>query len=438
MDIELITLLSVALFVLLLMLGVPFAFAMGGIAVLLVLILWGPARLPIIASRVFTIMLNDTLVAIPMFIFMASILERSGIVSDAYEAAHVWMGPLKGGLAIATIVICTIMAAMVGVIGASVTSMGLIALPNMLRRGYDKKLTLGTICAGGSLGTLIPPSVVFIVYGMIAGESVGKLFMSGIVPGLLLSALFIGYISIRCYLNPSLGPALPAEERMLRLREKLSHLKSLIFPFILIICVLGSIFFGIATPVEASGVGCAGAIVCAAINRRLSWRMIAGSLYPTLSISCMVLWCMFGASAFIGVYSLAGGNQFMEKFIVGLQLTPWGIIIASQILFLFMGCLVDWLAILMLAGPILFPIVRGLGFDMVWFGTIFVMNIQLSYLTPPVGPALFYLKGVAPPEVTMRDIWKSVPPFLLLQALGLILVLLIPDIALWLPKKMIK
>ncbi len=433
MSIELITLIAVVFVLGLLALGAPFAFVFGSLGVILTLLVMGPGGLYLIVTRTFTILNSYTLAAIPLFIFMALMLQRSGIIDDLYRAMYVWTGRLRGGLAIGTVAIAAIMAAMVGVIGAAVVTLGLIALPSMLKRNYDKKLVLGTICAGGSLGTLIPPSIVFIVYAQVAGQSVGKLFAAGMLPGLLLAALFIVYISVRSFLQPQLAPVLPLEERMIPLKQKASYLTTLIAPGFLIVLVLGSIFLGAATPTEAAALGCVGAVICAAIRRQFSWQALTSSLYETTRVTCMILWVAFGATAFIGIYTLAGGGEFVNELITGLPLGPWGIFVVVQILLFFMGMFFDWLAILLLAGPVVFPIMSALGFDMVWFGAIFVMNMQMSYLTPPLGPALIYLKGVTPPEITMGDLIRSAWPFLILQIIGLALVACFPQIALWLP-----
>lgn len=438
MSIELITLISVVFIIGLLALGVPFTFVFGSLGVLLTLIVRGPDGLSLVILRTFTQLNNPTLAAIPLFIFMALVLQRSGIIDALYRAMHVWMGPLRGGLAIGTIIIAAIMAAMVGIIGAAVVTLGLIALPSMLKRNYDKDLALGVIAAGGSLGTLIPPSIVFIVYASVAGTSVGKLFAAGVFPGLLLAALYIAYVSIRSFFQPHLAPVLPVEERMIPLRQKASYLTTLIAPGFLVTLVLGSIFLGVATPTEAAAAGALGAVICAAIRREFSWQTLTYALYGTTRVTCMILWVAFGATAFIGIYALAGGASFVQEIITGLPLGPWGIFVIVQVLLFFMGMFFDWIAILLLAGPIVFPIMSALGFDMVWFGVIFVMNMQMSYLTPPLGPALVYLKGVVPPEITMGDIIRSIWPFLILQIIGLVLVAIFPQIALWLPSIMIR
>ena len=438
MSIELITLISMVFLLGLLAVGLPFAFVLGSMAVIVTLLVLGPGGFPLIVSRVFSQLTNFILAAIPLFIFMALMMRHSGIIEDLYKAIYVWAGRLRGGLAMGTLVIAAIMAAMIGVIGAAVVTLGLIALPSMLSRNYDKKLVLGTVAAGGSLGTLIPPSVVFIVYGSVAGQSVGKLFAGGFLPGLLLATLFILYIGVRCFLQPQLGPPLPVEESMIPLRQKVSYVTTLIAPGFLIAVVLGSIFLGVATPTEAAALGSVGAVVCAVIRRQFSWRALTSALYETLRVSSMVFWVIIAGSAFAGIYTLAGGARFVEELVVGLPLGPWGIFVLVQVLLFFMGMVFDWIVIIMIAGPIIFPIMGALGFDLVWFGVIFCMNMQIAYLTPPMGPALIFLKGAVPPEITMGDIIRSVWPFVILQAIGLVLVVIFPQIALWLPNIMIR
>lgn len=438
MSIELITLLMLISFGVLLVLGLPLAFITGGTAVAFSLIIWGPDVLLLVVTRVFGLMGNYIFVSVPMFIFMGTMLKESGVVDDLFNAAHVWLGSLRGGLASATVLVSSIMAAMTGIIGATIVTMGLVALPSMLKRHYNKNIVLGSIMAGGSLGTLIPPSVVFIIYGMAAGQSVGKLFMGGVFPGLLLAGMYISYVTIRCFINPELGPALPKEERMIPLKQKLGYGRALILPSFLIIAVLGSIFAGVATPTEAAGIGATGAILITATRRRLTWQAIKETVFETMRTTAMLTWLFFGASALIGVYTLAGGAEFVESTLYGLRLGPWGIIIVMQIILIIMGMFLDWLGILLLTIPIFVPIIIKLGFDPVWFGVLFVMNMQLSYLTPPFGPAIFYLKGVTPPDITTGDLIGSVWPFLGLQLLGLVLVMIFPQIALWLPSMMIK
>jgi tripartite ATP-independent transporter DctM subunit len=432
MSIELITISMFGSLFFLLGLGLPVAFSCGSIGVIFTAFLQGPAAVNLVSTRIFGLMTNYLLAAIPLFIFMACILERSGIIEDLYELVYQWFGVLKGGVATATIFACTMLAAMVGVIGASEVTMGVIALPQMLKRQYDKFIACGSILAGGTLGILIPPSVMLIVYGLVDNSSIGRLYAGAILPGLMLASLFILYVTIRCYINPRLGPPVPKEER-LPLGARVRLFGRVIAPGILIFLVLGTIFTGIAAPTEAAGVGAAGAIILTSIQGRLKWKGIVQAAENTLKSSAMVMWTIFGANIFVGLYVMVGGGRFVTDLLLGSGLSPWGIIIIMQFILMFLGCFIDWVGIIMLCVPIFGPIVRQLGFDPVWFGVLFATNLQISFLSPPFGYALFYLKGVAPPEVSTTDIWKSSLPFMALQVLGVIMVMVFPQIALYLP-----
>ncbi len=438
MSIEWITALMILSFIALLGAGLPLAFATGAIAVIFALTLFGPSSLNLIVSRVFTLMGNYVLVSVPLFILMACILERAGVAEDLFRAVHVWSGRLRGGLAVAVIISCAIMAAMVGVIGAEVVTMGVVALPAMLGHRYDKDLALGSICAGGGLATLIPPSVVLIMYGLTAGVSVGQLYMAGVVPGLLLAGFYIAYIMIRCYVQPDLAPAASDAERNIPLREKAALLQGLILPALVAFGVLGSLYAGLATPTEAAGVGCLGALVAAGVHRRLTWENVSRAVADTTKVTCMLYWLFFGASTLIGVYTLAGGTNFMKQTITALPIGPWGILALMMVIWIILGCLIDWIGILLLTAPIFVPIIESLGFNSIWFGVLFCMNMQISYLSPPFGPAVFYLKGVTPPDITIGDIFHSIWPFMALQVAALTIVILFPQLALWLPSLMIK
>jgi len=432
MSIELITITMFGSMLILLMLGLPVAFSCGAVGVIFTAILQGPAAVNIVPTRIFGLMVNYLLAAIPLFIFMACILERGGLIGEIYEMVHQWVGWLKGGVATASVGACTLMAAMVGVIGASEVTMGVIALPEMLSRRYDKYIAAGSILAGGTLGILIPPSVMLIVYGMVDNCSIGQLYAGAFLPGFLLASLYIGYITIRCYINPRLGPSIPKEER-LPLTGKLKKTLPIIPVGILIFLVLGTIVTGIAAPTEAAGVGAAGAIVLTAVQGKLKWKGIVEACENTLRSSAMVLWTMFGANVFVALYVMVGGAQFVTDTLVGSGLSKWMILVIMQLMLVFLGCFIDWVGIVMLTVPIFGVIIRKLGFDPVWFGVLFAVNLQISFLSPPFGYALFYLKGVAPPEVSTTDIWKAAAPFIVLQIVGLILCMVFPDIILLVP-----
>lgn len=437
MSIELLTLIMFGALVILLVFGLPIAFATGGIGVLALYMLWGSDSFYLIFNRVWGTVSSYPLVAVPLFIWMGFALERSGIAGDLFETIHQWTGFINGGLAVATILVCAAMAAMTGVVGAAVVTMGIIALPAMLKRKYDKSIALGTVAAGGSLGVLIPPSIPFIVYAVAAGISIGKLFMGGFAAGLILVALFSVYILIRTRIQPKLGPPV-AKEDLLPLRQRVSLLRGVILPILLIVAVLGSIFAGIATPTEAAGVGAFGALICAAIKRRVNWQMVKSITFDSARLTCMVLWVIFGASLFVAVFTLAGGSKLVEHALVTGVQNPALILAIMMVILFVLGCFLDTLAIILLAAPIFSPIVQSLGFDPVWFGIIFNINLQMAYISPPFGYSLFYLKGVAPEGIVTTDIWKAIWPFVGLQALGMVVAIIFPQSVLWLPNLMIK
>ncbi|MGQ9653186.1 MAG: TRAP transporter large permease [Thermodesulfobacteriota bacterium] len=432
MSIELITVLMFGSMMFLLMLGLPVAFSCGTVGVVFTALLQGPAAVNIVPTRIFGLMVNYLLAAIPLFIFMACILERGGLIADIYEMVYQWFGGLKGGVASASVLACTMMAAMVGVIGASEVTMGVIALPEMLKRRYDKFIATGSILAGGTLGILIPPSVMLIVYGMVDNSSIGQLYAGAFLPGFLLAGLYISYISIRCYINPIMGPPIPPEDRM-PLGRRIRLLFPIIPAAVLVFLVLGTIFVGIAAPTEAAGVGAAGAILITFIQGKLRWKGIVEACENTLKSSAMVLWTMFGANIFVALYIMVGGGKFVTQVLVGSGLGKWVILWIMQAILVFLGAFIDWVGIIMLCVPLFGPIIRELGFDPIWFGVLFAVNLQMSFLSPPFGYALFYLKGVAPKEISTTDIWKGAAPFLGLQFVGLVLCMIFPQIIMAVP-----
>lgn len=432
MNILLLTVLLFSLMLLLLVLGLPIAFALGGSAVILGLFTLGPSSLFLTTTSVLNNIRTIVLIAVPLFIFMGNLLKASGLAEDLYLAAEKWIGGVRGGLAVGTVVICTIFAACTGVSGAATVTMGLIALPSMLRRRYDKRLALGCVMAGGALGQLIPPSLLFILYGFLANESVGRLFASGVVPGFILSGLFITYTLVACRIKSELGPATPPQERG-NWKEKFISLKSVILPILLIIAVLGSIFSGFATPTEASAIGAFGALVLVAINRRLNWINMKEALYSTLSLSAMVMWIVVGATAFTTVFTAAGGSELVKNLLLQTNVPPLGMIVIMQLTLFILGMFLDPTGILLLTVPIYLPVIRELGFNPVWFGALFIVNMEMAFITPPYGVNLFYIKGIAPQEVSTADIYSSAFVFVAVQATALILILLFPDLALWLP-----
>jgi tripartite ATP-independent transporter DctM subunit len=413
-------------------LGLPVAFSTGAVGVIFTALLLGPAVVNILPTRIFGLMNNYLLGAIPLFIVMACILERAGLIEEIYNMVHQWMGWLKGGVATATVMACTLLACMVGIIGASEVTMGVIALPEMLKRKYDKYIACGSILAGGTLGILIPPSIMMIIYGMVDNVSIGQLYAGSFLPGFILSGLFIAYITIRAYINPNIGPAIPEEERI-SWSEKFKLLLPVIPAGILIFLVLGTIILGIAAPTEAAGVGALGALIISFSRRTLTWKGLVSACLQTLRTSSMVLWIMFGANVFVALYVMVGGGDFVRHLLLGTGLTRWEVIIVMQAMLIVLGAFMDWVGIFMLCIPLFGPIIRELGFDPIWFGVLVGVNMQLSFLTPPFGYALFFLKGVAPPEISTVDVWKGAVPFVGLQFIGLVLCMMFPAIILLVP-----
>ncbi|MDD9884028.1 MAG: TRAP transporter large permease subunit [Gammaproteobacteria bacterium] len=431
----------------LLMAGLPLSFVTGGLACVFLFLFGDLQMLNILPSRIFPLMTDYQLSAIPLFIFMASTLERAGIIEELFDMVYKILGSLRGGLAMSTIIASTILAAMCGVIGATEVTMGLIALPAMMKRAYHPTIACGSILAGGTLGILIPPSILAILFAVVAQQSVGELFIGAVLPGLVLSGMYIAYIGVRCGLNPRLGPALAAHERVTT-RDKIELLGNMAAPIILVALVLGVIFAGIATPVEAAGIGTFGAIVVSALHRRLSWENLRAALLTTLRVTGMVLWIIFGATLFVGFYVVNGGQEFINSALLGIGIGPYGILIVMMIILVILGMFLDWVGILLLAAPIFIPLIKSLSFDGVfglpgvapdeialWFGVVYMVNMQMSFISPPFGYALFYLKSVAPPEVTMAQIYRASLPFMALQALGLAVCIIFPEVVLWLPRQ---
>ncbi|TQF79871.1 TRAP transporter large permease subunit [Elioraea sp. Yellowstone] len=433
MSIELTTVVLFGGFILLLAAGLPLVFALGSTAIIGTYFLWGPQALAMVGLRTFSAANSFVLIAVPLFIFMGCMLERSGIARDLYDMLYRWLGGRRGGLAAGTVIGCGIFAAMVGVSGASTVTMAVVALPSMLERGYDKRLAVGCIAAGGALGVLIPPSVVMIVLGLYANVSIGALFLGGIPAGALLMLLFIAYIAVACRIDPSLGPAVPPDQRA-GWADRLASLKAVILPVVLIMLVIGSILSGAATPTEAAGVGAAGAMLCAAAYGKLTPAAVAESARLTLRLSCMVIWIVFAASIFTALYTAVGAQGLVREALGALPGGRWGAMIGMQLIWMVMGCFLDPIGIMIITAPLFFPLARSLGFDLVWFGVLFVVNMEMAYLTPPFGFNLFYIRGVAPPSVRMVDIYRGVIPFVALQLLGLVIMMIFPEIILFLPR----
>ncbi|GAB5467566.1 MAG: TRAP transporter large permease subunit [Rhodospirillales bacterium] len=433
MDIATLSLLILGAMVGLLTLGVPLAFVSGAIAVVLAVSHFGTGGLFIIGSRTAEFLGSFALVAVPMFVLMASILERSGVARDLYRAFHVWAGGLAGGVGVVTTLVAVLLGATTGIIGGEIVLLGLVALPQMLALGYDKRLAIGTVTAGGALGTMIPPSIILIFYGLTAQVSIPELFLATLLPGLLLAGLYITYILIRCRLNPDLGPVIDQADRDLPLAEKIKLFRGVALPVLVAGGVLVSIYAGFASITESAAVGVLGTLLAAWSRGELTWTMLKGALVQSLRTCGMVFWLVFGTNALIGVYNLLGGIAFAKGLLGGVSSTPEVILLVMILTFILLGFFMDWIGILFLTMPIFLPTLQALGYDPIWFGILFNLSMQIAYLTPPFGPACFYLKGVTPPEISLQDIFAAQWPFIALQILALVLVAAFPAIALWLP-----
>jgi len=424
--------------------GMPLGVVTLLISIVCALFFFGPKGLYLVSTNAFGLLESYPLVAVPLFVLMASILEKAGIAEDLFDAMSIFAGNLRGGVAVQTVVVAVVMAAMSGIMGGEIVMLGLVALPQMLRLGYDKKLSIGTICASGSLATLIPPSIVMIVYGLSAQVGIGDLFMAGVIPGLLLATFYVIYILVRCHFDPSLAPT--AEEVAARSGGDTSlstnRLAAVILSILLIACVMGSIYGGVASVTEAAGVGVFGAIFIALVRFRFDWTLLQSALTQTMSTVGTIIWLIVGAVSFVGIYNLIGGGDFMRSLFSGLDLPPRGVIFMMMLILVVLGTFMEWIAIVFITVPIFAPVVVDMAPELglepawaaVWFGVLFVMNIQIYFLSPPFGPACFWLKSVAPPEITLQQIFASVLPFIGLQIIGLLLVMFFPEIALWLPK----
>ena len=434
MSIEWLTFIYFAALLILIFSGVPIAFVLGGLPVIFIYLTWGPQAFYMVVAQTWGSMNSFSLVALPLYIFMAMILERSGVANDLYDMMYLWFGGLRGGLAVGTAVICAIFAAMVGITGAAVVSMGTIALPSMLNRGYSKTLALGCINAGGGWGVLIPPSTIMILYGLVAEESVGRLYAGGLLPGLLMLALVSTYIVIRCLFQPHLGPAIPVEHRG-NWGEKFRVLKGVILPMIIVLLVLGTIMAGVATVTESAAMGVLGAFLSAAAYRKLTWRLSKEASLRTLKVTAMILWILFGSHCFNAAYQGMGASAFVQGFLKFIPGGPWGFIIFFQVVVFVMAMLMDSGGIILILTPIFLPVAKAMGFNSLWFGILFIINLEIGYMTPPFGMNLFYLKGIVPPGISMGDVYRSVVPYTAVELVGLVLVMMFPQIAIWLPYK---
>lgn len=429
---------SVMMFVVLLIflvIGMPLAFALGTVGCIFGYLSLGSCVFPMFASRVYSLMTNYIMTAVPVFVFMAYLLEISGAAERLYIGFRNLFGPLRGGLAIGTVAICTLFAASTGVIGAAVVTMSLLAVPSMLKYGYAQDLATGTTCAAGTLGILIPPSIMLVVYGSLSGISVGKLFMAAFLPGLLLSSLYILYIAIRCFIRPDDGPAMSyAEISETSLSQRLWKAMLGIAPMLLlIIAVLGTIFTGIATPTEAAAVGCFIAFLMVIGNGQFSLKSMSSIVIKTLKTTCMVNLIVIFAGCFTTVFLGIGGGETVTNFLLGLGLPDWGILFLMLFIVFILGMFIDWIGILLICTPLFLPIAKQIGYDPLWFALLICLTLQMAFITPPFAYAIFYLKGVAPKEVQLTNIYKGVLPFVALQWLAVLLCIIFPQIILWLP-----
>ena len=422
-----------AALVVLMLTGAGLAFVLGAIAFLTTILVWGPSALIVSVLNTFETMGSEALMAIPLYILMAAVLQKSGIIEALYNAMELWFARLSGGLAIGTIVICTIMAAMTGVVGAAVAAMGILALPSMLARRYDEPLALGAICAGGTLGILIPPSVVTIVYAITAQVSIGRMFIACIVPGLILAASYAIYVWVRVTLNPSLAPK-PEGSGPAPLGERLRALRALVLPTAVIVSVLGSIYAGIATPTEAAAVGVFGALASAAVVGGLRAGLLSEAATDTLRVTAMILWITIAAQAFISVFVATGGANGLLGFVERLETSRYVVLAGVLGVLILLGLFLDEIGIILLCVPVFAPLVTGLGFEPLWFGVIFMITAQMAYITPPFGYTLFYLKGVLPPGIGLGQVYRGVLPFFAIQLVVLGLFVAFPDLVMWLPE----
>jgi len=402
---------------------------------------FGETVIPLIVAQMFALSKNYVLLAFPLFIFMGYILQASGIADKMYDALYLWLGGIKGGLAIITVLVGAVLAACVGIMGASVSMLTILAIPAMIRRGYDRSLATGAVCAGGTLGILIPPSVMLVVYGPMAQVSVGKLFMGAMFPGLLLAFLYVIYILIRCLIQPKLAPAIPSIERKVSFRKKVTLLLVSVVPAaFIILSVLGTIFFGIAPPTEAAAVGCIAALVLVGASRKLNWQVMKEMLIGSLKITSMGMFIGIASMAFTAVFLNAGCGDVVQNAVMSAPFGRWGAFAVIMFIYFILGSFIEWIGILFIMVPIMAPLAPMLGFDPLWLGLMICINLQMSFMTPPYAFALFVVKGVAPPElgITTGHLIRGVIPHILLVAIGLGLCIAFPQIILWLPAQMIR
>ncbi len=434
MSLEMITFLMLTVLIGVILMGFPIGFSLAGVATLFGIIFVGPQVSNVFMLRIYVALSDNTLIAVPLFIFMGIVIEKSGIATRLFDAMYVMLGGLRGGLAMSTVTASTIFAAATGVVGATVTTMGIMAMPAMLKYKYDKPMACGAICAGGALGILIPPSILILVYAPTANVSVGALLIGCFLPGVILSALYLLYIGIVCFVKPEMGPAIHEELRV-PFAKKLQMLVSSVLPVcVLILAVLGTIFFGVAAPTEAAAFGAFAAVLMAAAYGALNGKVVRDAALATAKSSAMVYMVVIGASFFTSVFMRLGCGDIVEEMVLALPFGKWGILIAMWTIIIIMGCFLDWIGIVMIVVPLFSPIAIKLGFDPIWFALMNIVVLQTSFLTPPFAYTIFYLKGVAPPEITLNHIYQGVVPFILLMLVAVALFAVFPDILMWAPR----
>ncbi|MEP3245598.1 MAG: TRAP transporter large permease subunit [Sneathiella sp.] len=436
MSYEMIAIFMFASLMLMLLTGQRVFGAIGAVASIAALSLWGVGGSDIPFSAAMRLMKWYPLLTLPMFIFMGYVLSESKIADDLYKMFHVWMGPVNGGLAIGTIGLMVLISAMNGLSVAGMAIGATIALPELLRRGYDKKMVTGVIQAGSSLGILVPPSVVLVLYAMISRQPVGQLWLAGVVPGLFMAALFIGYIYIRCKLNPEMGPPLPEEERKVPLIVKLKLLRAGALPLIIFAAMMIPFVNGWTSLVESSSIGAMTAFLAAVLKGRMTKEVFEVSVRQTMAISCMFMWIILAAMGFGAVFDGLGAVRAISSlFTDQLGLDPWLILIMMQISFIVMGTFLDDTAMLVIVAPLYVPLVKVLGFDLIWYGVLYTITTQIAYMTPPFGYNLFLMRAMAPPEISLRDIYGSILPFVIVMVFALAVIMAFPQLALWLPNE---
>ncbi len=405
----------------------------GSVAAIFSVMLWGVGGVGMAFQAAFKLLVWYPLLTLPIFIYIGYMFAKSGIADDLYQLIHVWMGPVPGGLAIGTILLMCVVSAINGLSVAGMAVGSSIALPEMLKRGYDKRMVTGVIQAGSSLGIMIPPSVVLVLYGMIARQPVGRLWLAGFMPGFLLAGLFIIYILIRCWINPKLAPVMPKEERTMPLGKKLLLLRAGFLPLFIIFMMSGLFFMGITNLVESSAVGAVVTTIAALFKKRLTKKVMTEVLVETLSVSCMFMWVILAALAFGSIFDGLGAVNAIRDLFLNNGFGPWGVIIMMQLSYIIMGMFLDDTAMLIIVAPLYIPLVIKLGFDPIWYGILYTVTCQIAYLTPPFGYNLFLMKAMAPKEITLADIYRSVVPFVLLMIVGLAILMRFPIISTWLP-----